>query len=123
MTLALLILIKSKSKYLIIVPKSSKSSGITTSPVGQLLLLLYRSTKVKCYQIITGQNNRHSSFLALGDGPPLSPSILPGANDFFRVTPFLCILPIFWTLYDQQGASWVLQASRMKLPEYVEGKK
>jgi dipeptide/tripeptide permease len=29
-------------------------------------------------------------------------------------------MPIFWMLYDQQGAAWVLQSQRMRLPPYME---
>ena len=122
MAIALAILVKSKSLYVMVAPSGG---GLTSSPVGQLLLLLSRSIKAKCLQLLNGQTGNNSngnkmSFLSLGSGPPLPPSALPLAQDFFRVTPFLLIMPIFWTLYDQQGASWVLQASRMKLPKYVE---
>lgn len=38
------------------------------------------------------------------------------AAQALNVLPILALFPIYWSLYDQQGSVWTLQASRMHLP-------
>jgi dipeptide/tripeptide permease len=42
--------------------------------------------------------------------------IIEDAQQMLHILPILLMFPIFWTLYDQQGSVWTLQATRMYLP-------
>jgi len=40
---------------------------------------------------------------------------LEDARQGLRVLPIMALLPVFWSLYDQQSSVWTLQATRMEL--------
>jgi len=42
--------------------------------------------------------------------------LMDDAAQTLNILPVLAMFPIFWTLYDQQGSVWTLQATRMYLP-------
>jgi len=42
--------------------------------------------------------------------------LLDDARQTLNIIPVLLMFSVFWTLYDQQGSVWTLQATRMYLP-------
>ena len=42
--------------------------------------------------------------------------LMDDAAQTLNILPVLAMFPVFWTLYDQQGSVWTLQATRMYLP-------
>jgi proton-dependent oligopeptide transporter, POT family len=43
-------------------------------------------------------------------------ALLRDVSQTMKILPIFALLPIYWSLYDQQGSVWTLQATRMDLP-------
>ena len=63
----------------------------------------------------TNNNNNNDSVEQDSDDSQWQ-ELVDDARQTLHILPVLLMFPIFWTLYDQQGSVWTLQATRMYLP-------
>ena len=61
---------------------------------------------------LTAPREQETSFLdrATAAHPP---SAVEGVKAVFRLVPIFATVPVFWSLFEQKGSTWVVQATRM----------
>ena len=93
---------------------AARDSYTKQAPKGSPWNTVIRTIRAARKNKSSDDNTRHWIHNARGiDG--CSSSDIYETLAVYRVATVLAIFPIYWTLYDQQGSAWTLQAERMNL--------
>ena len=70
---------------------------------------------LSCQPIRNWKKDNRAFWVRLGEEQNFSPKSIDGVQAVYRILMIFAFTPIFWALWDQNLAEWVLQAKKLDL--------